>query len=137
MLQKKFNSETLPHKHIKNKGQLNKYYIENSHPPIIERDVFDKVQKIINSRSIKKSENGIYPLSKKLICPDCGSVFKRQIVNGKTYWLCRKSSLGQTNCKSRRLLEKSVYNSFAIMLNKIIDNKQILILMLFGINLRL
>ena len=83
LLQKKFNSETLPHKHIRNKGQLNKYYIENSHPPIIERDVFDKVQKIINSRSIKKSENGIYPLSKKLICPDCGSVFKRQIVNVK------------------------------------------------------
>lgn len=127
LLQKKFNSETLPHKHIRNKGILNKYYIENSHPPIIERDVFDKVQEIINFRSIKKSENGIYPLSKKLICPDCGSVFKRQIVNGKIYWLCRKSSLGQTNCKSRRLLEKSVYNSFVIMLNKIIDNKQILI----------
>ena len=127
LLQKKFNSETLPHKHIRNKGQLNKYYIENSHPPIIERDIFDKVQEIINFRSIKKSENGIYPLSKKLICPDCGSVFKRQIVNGKIYWLCRKSSLGQTNCKSRRLLEKSVCNSFVIMLNKIIDNKQILI----------
>ena len=127
LLQKKFNSETLPHKHIRNKGQLNKYYIENSHPPIIERDILDKVQEIINFRSIKKSENGIYPLSKKLICPDCGSVFKRQIVNGKIYWLCRKSSLGQTNCKSRRLLEKSVCNSFVIMLNKIIDNKQILI----------
>lgn len=127
LLQKKFNSETLPHKHIRNKGQLNKYYIENSHPPIIERDVFDKVQKIISSKSIKRPKNGTYLLSKMLICPDCGSVFRRQVVNGKTYWICRKASLGQTHCKSRRILENSVYNSFVIMINKVIDNKQILI----------
>ena len=127
LLQKKFKTETLPHKDVLNKGQLNKYYIENSHPPIIEKEIFEKVQKIISSKSIKRPKNGTYLLSKMLICPDCGSVFRRQVVNGKTYWICRKASLGQTHCKSRRILENSVYNSFVIMINKVIDNKQILI----------
>lgn len=50
---------TVQHKRKKNEGEENKYVIENNHPPIITREIFDAVQEEISRRSnIEVDENG-------------------------------------------------------------------------------
>lgn len=48
--QKTFTTNTLPYKKLQNSGQLNKYYIQNTHEAIISRDIFEKTQILIESR---------------------------------------------------------------------------------------
>lgn len=69
----------------------------------------------------------IYPLTGKLKCPECGHNFRRQVVEGKTYWLCNGRAKGDSECKSRRLREEMVYDAFTRMACKLKDNSSYLI----------
>lgn len=44
ILQKSYIKDFLEHKAVKNNGELPKYYVENSHPAIIEKDMWEMVQ---------------------------------------------------------------------------------------------
>ena len=44
LMQKSFTANFLSSKQVKNNGELEQYFIENNHEPIIEKEVFDKVQ---------------------------------------------------------------------------------------------
>ena len=66
------------------------YYVENSNPAIVSRETYDAVQALIKSRQPsckRKAKN--YPLTRTLLCPDCGHTFRRQVVNGTAYVLRR------------------------------------------------
>ena len=78
LVQKRYTPDILPFQLQKNTGQLPQYYIENSHPAIISREEFEKAQVLLQKKAPKLSERQEYPLSKKLFCSLCGSVFKKQ-----------------------------------------------------------
>ena len=44
--QKNYNT-SMPYKKVRNKGELEKYYINNTHEAIITREEFEKVQELI------------------------------------------------------------------------------------------
>ena len=44
LLQKSYTTETLPFKRKMNHGELPKYYVENSNPPIVSREIYQAVQ---------------------------------------------------------------------------------------------
>ena len=69
--QKTFTTNNLPYRKIQNNGQLNKYCIQNTHEAIISIEIFEKAQKLIESRKHKNivSES---PFRGKLICANCG-----------------------------------------------------------------
>lgn len=50
ILGKTYKPDVLSKKRYKNKGQAEKYYIENSHPAIISKEEFDMVQNEIKRR---------------------------------------------------------------------------------------
>ena len=98
LLQKSFTTETLPFRKVKNKGQLPKYYVENSNTAIVEKDTYKAAQELMQSRqSDKGCKRTPAPLSGKLRCPDCGRVFRRQFTNGIVYWLCCGKSARATD----------------------------------------
>ena len=65
------------------------YYVENNHPAIISREMFDQVRNEMTRRSSKrkvlqksgKTElgkySGKYALTELLVCGECGSPYKR------------------------------------------------------------
>ena len=55
LMQKTYTPDYLTGKKEKNCGQVEMYLVENAHEPIIEREIFDKVQKI--KGHIKKQNN--------------------------------------------------------------------------------
>ncbi|MFQ9422551.1 MAG: recombinase family protein [Christensenellaceae bacterium] len=119
LLQKKYTTETLPYRRRQNKGEYTQYYVENSNIPIISKEVFERVQELLKFKKNEKSPYNHYLLSRKLICPECGGAFRRQQIEEKVYWLCMKTSLGYTECQSRRVQEDMVYETFTDMLYKL------------------
>ena len=121
--QKKFTTETLPFRKVRNKGQLPKYYVENSNPPIVSRETYEAVQELMRSRQTSERKVNTYPLSTKLRCPDCGRSFRRIVTRGTAYWTCSGRSAGATDCDNRRVREDMVYEAFTDMVIKLKVNQ--------------
>ncbi len=119
-LQKKYTTDTLPFKEKLNRGERPQYYVENSNPAIVSREVFVAAQGLRKARiKQRKSSRTQYPLTKMLRCPECGRSFRRQEINGTVYWQCEGRAAGETNCHSRRLKEDAVYEAFVEMVWKL------------------
>ena len=124
LLQKEYTTDTLPFRKKRNYGEKMQYYVENSNPAIVSREVFQAAQKLQESRAstVKREHNSL--LSGILRCPDCGSTFRRQLLRGTVYWLCSGKAAGATDCKSRRVRENAVYGTFCLMVDKLATHRQ-------------
>lgn len=88
LLQKRYTTDTLPYQKKINHGEKEQYYLPGSHPPIIDRDIFEAVRVLLDRRAEKvtteKHQND--PLTRKIVCGSCGTLFKdrtrRQVVLG-------------------------------------------------------
>lgn len=128
LLQKQITTQTLPFKKQRNHGEQPMYYVENSNPAIVSRETYEAVQALIKSRQPsckRKAKN--YPLTRTLLCPDCGHTFRRQVVNGTTYWLCAAKATNKTDCAWRRVKEDEVYAAFNLMIRKVQANREYLL----------
>lgn len=67
--------------------------VENTHPAIIDKDTFDKVQMLLNARTKTRSRTYDYLLKGLVYCHECGyllAVINRKLANGETlYFMCR------------------------------------------------
>jgi DNA invertase Pin-like site-specific DNA recombinase len=88
--QKKFTEDVFPFKKSVNRGQVDSYYITDAHEPIISREMFESVQKLLKKQGEYFGNHNFkqYPLSMKVFCGDCGKSYMRKKVNGKIHWVC-------------------------------------------------
>ena len=121
LCQKTFTTDTFPYERRLNKGDADQYYTERSHPAIIEREAFERVQALMKKRADRISNPPVeYPLSKKIICGECGSIFTRkQTKIGLALWVCRKHDRRAADCPIGRIPESEVYTAFVRMYNKL------------------
>jgi DNA invertase Pin-like site-specific DNA recombinase len=122
LYQKTFATDTLPFQQVRNKGERDRYYIKNAHPPIIGRELFELVQQLIAERRtqyISSSSAEVYPFSRIIKCGECGTLFKRKISNGKTYWVCRNHNLDKNNCGLTPIPEPEIYAAFHRMYHRL------------------
>ena len=87
-LQKTYVIDCISHKAKRNDDRP-QYYVENNHPPIVSREIFDRVQEEMARRASKrkvkeigtKTESGKYSskyaLTDMLICGQCGTPYRR------------------------------------------------------------
>jgi DNA invertase Pin-like site-specific DNA recombinase len=100
-LQKTYSADHLRKKKCMNHGEIDSYYIENNHPPIIPRDVWEEAQRQItlrgkakgNSAEIRAKFQARYPLTGMLFCDKCGAPLRRRTWNSnhnckKIVWQC-------------------------------------------------
>lgn len=125
LLQKKCSTDNLPFQKVRNKGQKDQYYLHNSHEAIIDKELFDRVQKLTADRNICiTTPPNQYALSKKIFCGECGSAFKRRVCNGKTYWVCSRHNKSKEYCSIGQIPETEIYQSFIRMYNKLKQNSK-------------
>ena len=77
MLQKTYSTGPLPVKRHRNKGQRTQYYIADTHPAIISKHDFEKVQTLLGTKKAqytKAQQKSRFPFAKKLCCRECGSM---------------------------------------------------------------
>lgn len=66
------------------------YIVENTHEPIIERPVFEKVQELLKRDTRTPPQKmKLYLFSGFLRCADCGKAMSRSQVKGIVYYFCR------------------------------------------------
>ena len=75
--QKTYTTNSLSYKKVRNEGDLDRYYISKTHEPIVSKESYEAVQKMMKSRHFDKKIND-YPLNLKLVCGSCGSPFKHK-----------------------------------------------------------
>ena len=117
LLQKTFISDHISKKQCRNEGQLQMYYVESNHEPIIDIDTFQKVQKEINCRANHyKPTSGTkeYVFTGKIECGICGKNYRRKISASSTkyekpIWICATfNSYGKKYCPSSRIPEETL-----------------------------
>lgn len=109
LLQKKFVNNHLEKKLIPNMGELPKYFVEHSHPAIVDEITFRRVQAILEAME-KKSQNRAKQIRSvftgKIICRKCGNTFKRVTSNGTPGWNCRTyQEKGASFCRAKKIPE--------------------------------
>ena len=114
LMQKCFIEDPLKHNKVKNRGQLPQYYISDCHEPIIDKEIFNKVQEILKQRA---DAIPTYPFTKKILCGICGCAYTRKssVVRGKTYvsWICRSKKETGTTCASINFTERDLEKAVA------------------------
>jgi DNA invertase Pin-like site-specific DNA recombinase len=74
VMQKTFVDNHITKEKLKNNGELPRYVIENAHPAIISRDIFDAVQARLGERKIAVERTAF---TGKILCEVCGRNFQR------------------------------------------------------------
>ena len=136
LLLKTYVTDCITKKVKKNMGERPMFYVENNHPAIISRELFNLVQKEMTRRSSKrkvlqksgKTElgkySGKYALTELLVCGECGSPYKRVTWarNGKKriVWRCvSRLEFGTKYCQHSPTLDESrLHNAILAAMNE-------------------
>lgn len=119
--QKTYSTDSFPVQRFKNNGEREQYYAAGTHPPIIDRATFQAVQELKSIRRKKiapntKLEN---PLAQNICCGACGTMFRKKICRGITYWECRNHSRGKGNCPITQIPEREIHAAFLRLCHKL------------------
>lgn len=132
LLQKTYTPALLPLRNIPNNGELDKFYVNGSHAPIVDEDTFYKVRTLLENKRIKydnssKVQKGQYIFSGKIRCGDCGGLYKRKNQNGKISWICAKKGMPGNNCQTHTVQEEVLKSIFITLYNKLRQNEKELV----------
>ena len=116
-LQKYYTPEDKRNQTVRNHGEVQSYYMEDSHPAILSTEVWDALQEKIEEnkrgRNIAQSDTqkyqNRYPLTGMLYCPHCGKTLRRRIgYKKKVEWLCSTYiEEGKQACPGVRIPDES------------------------------
>ncbi len=136
LLQKTVTVDFLTHKRIKNEGQVQQFFVENSHPAIISKETFQATQREMERRSQlmggdkdRSRYTNKYPFSGKIVCGACGKTFTRTYWGTGKYkkpiWMCRtRSENGKKGCSMPTFDEEKLQDAFVRIVNRLITDKE-------------
>lgn len=133
LLGKTYKPDVLSRKRVKNVGQAPMFYVEGSHPAIIDTETFNAVKQEIAYRK----DGGImgagntrytskYAFSGLLVCGHCGTKLRRQVRtvgSGKKVpaWGCAKRiTEGRAVCNSHHINEAVIEATYSVAMSKLI-----------------
>lgn len=133
LLQKKFTVDFLTKRQKINEGEIPQYYVEGSHPAIINPNEFDMVQaEIIRRQSLGRSYSGTSIFASKLICGDCGGFYGKKVWHSndpyrREIWRCNNKFNGESKCGTPTLDTDTIKQLFLKAYNQLMKNRQQLI----------
>jgi DNA invertase Pin-like site-specific DNA recombinase len=128
-LQKSFTVDFLTKKTKANEGEVPQYYVEDSHPAIIEPEVWDLVQQEMRRRKESRGHySGAGPFSGRIVCGECGAFYGAKRWHStdeysRTVYQCNDKFKGEKRCATPHLYEDDIKRMFVSAVNKIITNK--------------
>lgn len=118
VFQKNYVTETIPHLEKRNYGEKSKYYVSDSNPAIVEKTIFETVQKMLEDRHKPYLNSGHF-LSGRIYCNNCGSTFKYKKNTCGDRWVCRKPDVSAEKCLSKPVSQEQIYDAFITLYNKL------------------
>ena len=138
ILQKTVTVDCISKTRKKNEGEAPMYIVENSHPAIISREMFNRAQEELSKRKARSTQSqktaitasgkySKYALTDVLICAECGSRYKRvtwtSLGQKRIVWRCvNRLDNGKKYCQhSPTLSESALQEAIVRALNKFND----------------
>lgn len=138
ILQKTVTVDCISKTRKKNEGEAPMYIVENSHPAIISREIFNRAQEELSKRKARSPQSqktaitasgkySKYALTDVLICAECGSRYKRvtwtSLGQKRIVWRCvNRLDNGKKYClHSPTLSESALQKAIVRALNKFND----------------
>lgn len=127
--QKRFTPNTLPLRQQKNRGELPKYYCENTHEAIIRKEDFTAACELMKKRSARYiPPTGIKEFfSGKIYCKKCGWVYKRLRKKDGLYWTCSRKGKDIKDCHAPEIADVEIRRAFVKLFNTIKQQERVLI----------
>lgn len=126
ILQKCFTVDFLTKKQKVNEGEVPQYYVENSHPAIIEPEVFEMVQNEMQRRGeLPTRHSGVGMFSSRIFCGDCGAAFGAKVWHSnnkyrKIIYQCNHKFKGGEKCSTPKIEEEQIKALFVKAVNFLI-----------------
>ena len=139
ILQKTYRENHLTHKKKTNQGELPKYYVEDTHPVIIEKELFNKVQEEIERRKAlgyRANQSLTFScFTSKLHCSICGKTYRKRTIPNKSCtgkisyykkWICG-TKIAETAhvCPSCNVPDKVLHQLAAEVINREVLNEEL------------
>jgi DNA invertase Pin-like site-specific DNA recombinase len=139
LMGKSFTVDPISKRRLSNNGEEDKYFVENHHEPIVDRETFDNAQKLLEKRSYQRQPKGSnatrekysrkYAFSSKLECGFCKSYLSRRAWHSSTkymkvIWQCMlNTKKGKKNCEHSKgipeeIVESAFLESYAMISGK-------------------
>ena len=129
LLQKTFTVDFLEKKMKPNEGEVPQYYVEGSHPAIIEPDEWEQVQaEFVRRKSLGRAYSGKSVLSAKLVCEDCGAFFGSKVWHSnsryrRTIWQCNGKFTNEEHCHTPAVDTETVQQLFIKAYNLMMQDR--------------
>ena len=132
-LQKRFTTDYLTKTMKINEGEVPQYYVENSHPAIIDPEEWKKVQEEYQRRKEAVKRTACHsPFAGKVICGDCREWFGPKVWHSnsqyrRVIWQCNHKFKGGEKCATPHLTEDALKEYTRTALSFLIENREALI----------
>lgn len=136
LLQKTYTVDFLNKKRVANNGIVPQYYVENSHPSIIPRDLYMQVQEEMMRRANlhsgkqrkKRVYSSKYALSSIVYCPKCGDIYRRIAWNNRgkhsiVWRCCTRVEHGPEKCDAPTIQESELQAAVVRAINMTLGNR--------------
>ena len=118
LYQKSYTSDDLPFKRTENNGEVLSYYAPDTHNGIISQADFDKVQALLQRKSVGPCPRKDTAFSKMLYCAKCGSMLSRKINrSSQVTWICRTHLRCAADCSTSPIQEERIQHVFLTILH--------------------
>ena len=111
----------------RNNGERDQYYVADHHEAIISHEDYDAANAILDRNGAEKGiyadsrkYQNRYAFSGKVICGDCGAVWKRRKIGDYFGYVCTTHLDDKDACTMKSIREDAVMAAFTTMMNKLI-----------------
>ena len=123
LYQKKYRETTVPFTQHINYGQEEQYYATGTHEGIVDKEIFASVQELLKKRRELYSRPEVapakYPFTHRIQCSECGTFYRRRIVNGSVVWGCNQHIEDRIACNSHYYREDRIMDAFIEIINRL------------------
>lgn len=129
MVQGKYGSISYKTKQNKPRPKSEWYVVEGTHEPIIDRELWDRVQKMIQERAKPFDIGTVGLFARKARCANCGYVMRSSKNRGKHYLQCSNRHVARDACIgsfiSVEKLEKMVIDEMSRLSNTYLNRDEL------------
>lgn len=129
MVQGKYGSISYKTKQNKPRPREQWYIVKGTHEPIIDMDLWNRVQAMIKERAKPFSVGTIGLFAKKARCANCGYVMRSSKSKGKHYLQCANKHVAKDACEgsfiSVERLERMVLDELKRLSDKYLDKDEL------------
>jgi len=142
LLQKNYTIDFLTKKTKRNEGEIPQYYVEKSHPAIIDPAIYVMVQQEYAKRKASKSarnrHSGSGIFASKIKCGDCGSWYGAKLWHSTskyrcTVYQCNHKFNNEVKCTTPHLKKEAITQKFVSAINELLADSDEIIANLISI----